>query len=179
MRRRENDFNDVKLKMDRKVQHMQLRRQQCLEFIDLIRNEEKNIVPQIDMKIKHYFNAAFQNLTHQEQQQTQVSIVETRQLLKTIIDGANKTIEVMDRKFDQFLQLQQTQQTLNASLQDDLLPISLPDSNKMTLNLHSQLGSVATPSDDVSTTRMQLPNAFAVEADCVIQTDEHHSMYEE
>lgn len=45
--------------MDRTLQKVQLRRQQCLEFIDLIRKEEKNIVPQIDAKIKHYFNAAF------------------------------------------------------------------------------------------------------------------------
>lgn len=63
-------------------------------------------MPQIDSKIKHYFNAAFQSLTAAEQQQTQVSVAETRQLLKTIVDGAHKTIEVMDRKFEQFLQVQ-------------------------------------------------------------------------
>ena len=66
MRRRENEWNDAKLKMERTMQTIQLRKQQCVEFIDLIRKEEKNIVPQIDAKIKHYFSAAFQNLTAQQ-----------------------------------------------------------------------------------------------------------------
>ena len=86
--------------MDKSLKTFSLKRQQCLDFIEIIRNEEKNIVPSIDAKIKHYFNAAFQSLTPEEQQQTQVSILETRQLLKTIIDGAHKTIDVMDRKFE-------------------------------------------------------------------------------
>ena len=66
MRRRENEWNDAKLKMERTMQTIQLRKQQCVEFIELIRKEEKNILPQIDAKIKHYFSAAFQNLTAQQ-----------------------------------------------------------------------------------------------------------------
>ena len=71
-----------------------------------MRREEKNLPPQIEAKIRHYFNAAFQNLTVSEQKQTQVSLQETRQLLQTIVDGTKKTIDTMDRKFEQFLQLQ-------------------------------------------------------------------------
>lgn len=59
LRKKTEEWNDIKLKKERLVQKAQLKRQQCLEFIDLIRKEEKNIVPQIDAKIKHYFNAAF------------------------------------------------------------------------------------------------------------------------
>lgn len=82
------------------------RHDQCLEFIEIIRKEEKSLPPQIDAKVRHYFNAAFQNLTISEAKQTQVSLQDTRQLLQTIVEGTKKTIDVMDRKFEQFLQLQ-------------------------------------------------------------------------
>ena len=59
MRRRENEWNEAIVGFNRQVKTAQLHRQQCLDFIDLIRKEEKNVVPQIDTKIKHYFNAAF------------------------------------------------------------------------------------------------------------------------
>ena len=62
-RRRENEWNEAKLGFDKQVKTSSLKRQQCLEFIEIIRKEEKNMVPQIDSKIKHYFNAAFQSLT--------------------------------------------------------------------------------------------------------------------
>ena len=129
----------MNLKMDKTVKQSHLKRQQCHEFIELIRKEEKNIVPQLEAKIKHYFNAAFQSLTPQEMDQTQVSITQTRQILKTIVDGAKKTIEVMDRKFEQFLTLQANQmikQSPISTSQNQFITAHVreePCSNKMTL----------------------------------------------
>ena len=77
-----------------------------MDFIEVVRQEEKNIAVQFDAKIKHYFNAAYQNLNSQQQKKAQISIEETRQLLKLIVDGIRKTIDTMDRKFEQFLTIQ-------------------------------------------------------------------------
>ena len=45
MRRRENEWNEAKLGLEKNLKTHSLKRQQCLEFIDIIRKEEKNIVP--------------------------------------------------------------------------------------------------------------------------------------
>ena len=46
-----------------------------------------------------------------------MSIVETRALLKTIVEGAHKTVEVMDRKFEQFV-AHQAKVTLKTTFND-------------------------------------------------------------
>ena len=106
MKKKENEFAEAKLSYENVTKAATARHDQCLEFIEIVRKEEKNLAPQIDAKIRHYFNAAFQNLTLSEQKQTQVSLQETRQLLQTIVEGTKKTVDTMDRKFEQFLQLQ-------------------------------------------------------------------------
>ena len=100
IRRKDNEHGETKQSYENVAKAATARHDQCLEFIEIIRREEKNLAPQIDSKIRHYFNAAFQNLTISEQKQTQVSLQETRQLLQTVVEGTKKTIETMDRKFE-------------------------------------------------------------------------------
>ena len=127
IRKKENDFGETKQSYENVAKAATARHDQCLEFIEIVRKEEKNLIPQIDTKIRHYFNAAFQNLTISEQKQTNVSLQETRQLLQTIVEGTKKTIDTMDRKFEQFLQLQKVKVY-----------------SKESLHIHSMLESIDT-----------------------------------
>ena len=70
MRTKENEWAETRQSYENVAKAATARHDQCLEFIEIVRREEKNLTPQIDAKIRHYFNAAFQNLTISEQKQT-------------------------------------------------------------------------------------------------------------
>ena len=70
IRKKENEWGETRQSYENVAKAATARHDQCLEFIEIVRREEKNLTPQIDAKIRHYFNAAFQNLTISEQKQT-------------------------------------------------------------------------------------------------------------
>ena len=104
-RKKDNEWTEQKSNLEGTIKQISLKFDQSMDFINVVRIEEKNIVNQFDQKIKHYFNAAYQNLNLAQQKKAQISIDETRQLLKSIVDGVKRTVDTMDRKFESFINM--------------------------------------------------------------------------
>lgn len=104
-KRKEQEWSEQKVVLEQATKRASFKFGQCLDFIESARVDQQELTPQIDAKIRHYFNAAFQNLTSEEQKLTQISVEETRQLLRTIVQGTQKTLKTIDHKFEQFLHL--------------------------------------------------------------------------
>ena len=77
-RKKENEWMEQRSNYEGFIKQISLKFDQSMEFIEIVRVEEKNIASQFDQKIKHFFNAAYQNLNVTQQRRAQISIEETR-----------------------------------------------------------------------------------------------------
>lgn len=59
----------------------------------------------IEQKICHYFNAAFQAMSLDDQQDAHVSVKDTRHLLNTVIEGSKRAIDSLIKRSEQFIKL--------------------------------------------------------------------------
>lgn len=85
-----------------------------MEFIESIRKDQVGLGPLVEQKICHYFNAAFQQLTCDEQENAQVSVKDTRVLLNTVIEGTKRAIDLLTKRSEQFIKLHRPSQKKSA-----------------------------------------------------------------
>jgi predicted nucleic acid-binding Zn-ribbon protein len=68
IKRKQEQWDEQKATFESNLHHVQARNDQSMEFIESIRKDQIGLGPLIEQKISHYFNAAFQQLSLDEQE---------------------------------------------------------------------------------------------------------------
>lgn len=104
-KRAKEQWAEQKRTLDGILFQIQARNEQCIDFIESIKKDQASLGPLIEQKICHYFNAAFQQLSSDEQQNSHVSVKDTRLLLNTVMEGTKRAIDSLIKRSEQFLKL--------------------------------------------------------------------------